>query len=515
MSNDKPSTREGKRGKGVFASGKRNQDSKINPTGTAQSMWKAGSVADLLSDRCFQGIILLTIIALVLRLYRLDFNSLWLDEAVTLRFARLPMPAVFDVMVHGEYNPPLFFWVEHIAIMFGDSEWMLRIVPAVVGTLTVPAFFILGRMFLGRPEGLLAAALLTFSPFHIYYSQEARPYVLALFLITVSLIFLLKGCESGKMTEWIAGGLLAAAALWCHFYVAVLIIPLFAYLFLKTYFRTKTMLLPCISGIAVFLAACLPLFYQGLRLAGMRVAGGAVFGSRGLTFISSVMTEFSWYNVAAVLVFVFLLVLGLWSLFRQSKEKAFFILCCVLVPVLVSIPLSYMIPMTPRYLIILLPFLALGISASLSMIQTITRKKTAFVLLLAIIVVINIPALTGYYTENQKETWREFSGSFSQLTGPGDQVVLIPGYIGEPFEYYYDSDRDGTSMNGISTYNDLIRVNDQNGRTWFITTTDLGSIDAEGTMSAWLQHNTTRVSLPANGIYLSYRGGPPVNLPAR
>ena len=514
MSGDKPPTSEGKRLKRISTLGKKHRGSQNNSAGAYQSMKKTGHVADLLSDRCVQGVLLLTIIALFLRLYRLDFNSLWLDEAVTLRFARLPMPAVFDVMVHGEYNPPLFFWIEHIIVMFGDSEWMLRIVPAIIGTLTVPAFYLLGRLFLGRPQGILAAALLAFSPFHIYYSQEARPYVLALFLITVSLIFLLKGCESGKLTEWILGGLLAAAALWCHFYVAVLIIPLFAYLFFKTYFRAKTMPIPCITGIAVFIIACLPLFYQGLKLAGMRVAGGAVFGSRGLTFITSITTEFSWYNMAAVLVFGALLVLGFWSLFRYSKEKVFFILCCVLVPVFVSIPLSYMIPMTPRYLIVILPFLALGISASFDLIRTVSSKKTAFILLLATIIVINIPALAGYYTENQKETWREFSVSFSQLTGPGDRVLLIPGYVAEPFDYYYDSGLDGTSENGISTYNDLIRAGEQKGRTWFITTTDLGSIDPDGSISSWLQRNTTRVRIPANGIYLSFRGDPPTDLPS-
>jgi len=98
---------------------------------------------ELKNDRYTQYAILITGVAACLRFFHLDFNSLWLDEAVTHDIAKTSFPEIWKTTAGGEYNPPLFNWIEHIVTVISTSEWALRFVPALLGTLTVLIFFYL------------------------------------------------------------------------------------------------------------------------------------------------------------------------------------------------------------------------------------------------------------------------------------------------------------------------------------------------------------------------------------
>ncbi|MBI1879761.1 MAG: glycosyltransferase family 39 protein, partial [Chloroflexi bacterium] len=88
----------------------------------------------------------------------------------------------------GHSAAPLDYVVSYLWIRLGQindpvralagSEAWLRIPAVVWGTLALPLAYQLGRTLLGNSEGLLFMALLAFSPLHVRYSQEARPYAL-------------------------------------------------------------------------------------------------------------------------------------------------------------------------------------------------------------------------------------------------------------------------------------------------------------------------------------------------
>jgi len=131
-------------------------------------------------------LILLLLAAFTLRLYRLDHQEIWGDEAHSAYVASLPLSST--VSPRTETNPPLYhlllyFWVKTT----GSSVFALRFLSLVLGVLTVPLVYRLARLAFGRPAGLLAALLCAISPFHVYYSQEARMYALATFTITLSM----------------------------------------------------------------------------------------------------------------------------------------------------------------------------------------------------------------------------------------------------------------------------------------------------------------------------------------
>jgi len=57
------------------------------------------------------------------------WDSLWLDEATTLMFARKSLAGIWASVAAGEFNPPLFYWLEHGMLFFGESEFVLRFLP--------------------------------------------------------------------------------------------------------------------------------------------------------------------------------------------------------------------------------------------------------------------------------------------------------------------------------------------------------------------------------------------------
>jgi mannosyltransferase len=118
------------------------------------------------------------LLAAALRFYRLDGQSLWNDEGNSVRLAQRSL-ALVTAGAAGDIHPPGYYYLLWAWIrLFGDGEFAVRSLSAVVGLLLVALTYALGRQ-LDRPAlGLTAAFLAAISPFQVYYSQEARMYIL-------------------------------------------------------------------------------------------------------------------------------------------------------------------------------------------------------------------------------------------------------------------------------------------------------------------------------------------------
>ena len=81
-----------------------------------------------------------------------------------------------EVRESVEVSPPLFFLLASLSAKLGDPTVWIRLPSLLLGTALVPLTFVLGRMTAGRGAALCAAALVTISPFAIFYADEARPY---------------------------------------------------------------------------------------------------------------------------------------------------------------------------------------------------------------------------------------------------------------------------------------------------------------------------------------------------
>src|SRR5215813_5378116 len=102
--------------------------------------------------------LVLTLLAFLLRAYRLAYQSYWIDEAWTVYFANLSMTELWHLLQTTEIMPPLYhpstiYWIK----LFGDGEYGLRFYSLIFGVMAVPFTYRLGKALGDDRLGLVAA----------------------------------------------------------------------------------------------------------------------------------------------------------------------------------------------------------------------------------------------------------------------------------------------------------------------------------------------------------------------
>lgn len=171
-------------------------------------------------------LVLVLVLAFGLRLYRLTDASIWYDEGFSIAMARESLEGMLR-WTASDVHPPLYFAALHIwRLLAGESEFSLRFLSVVAGTLTVAALWKLGRWAVPDQPWVVvgAAALLATSRFAVWWSQEVRMYALAGLLCVLSLLFTV---QLARGHNWrLAAGYIATtvAALWTLYLTVFLLV---------------------------------------------------------------------------------------------------------------------------------------------------------------------------------------------------------------------------------------------------------------------------------------------------
>ena len=168
----------------------------------------------------------LTGLGAVLRFATLGSQSYWYDEAQAAHELHLSFSAMWSSMVGVETNPPLYFVTGWLwARVFGTGEVGLRSLSALIGTAVIPIAYLCGRELVSRRAGLVAAALAAVSPFLIWYSQEAREYMLLTALSGMSLLYFARAWRFPTGRNIALWGVFSGLALLTHFFAGFLVAP--------------------------------------------------------------------------------------------------------------------------------------------------------------------------------------------------------------------------------------------------------------------------------------------------
>jgi len=457
-------------------------------------------------SRYVQALIVLTIAGLFLRFYNLGYNSLWLDEATTYNISLQSFDGIWQTIASGEFNPPLFYWVEHIMLVFGNSEIILRFIPAVLGILSIPVFYLVGKEFLDRNTGIIAAAACTVSPFLLYYSQEARAYSMMLFFVALATLFFLKAMKSGNWIHWVLFGIFSALGFWTHFYAIVMIgaLVLYALIVWAPKIRTELDNLKLlVAGVIVFVVLCFPLILVTVSLFATRTASAPTFGLQGLSLIAETFTQISGFSDLAAILLVILFLVGITQMWFVNRDKSVFLILTTVFIFAISYILSFKMPMQSRHLICISIVFFLGIACSYRAMYALIRRPAVVYVLIAVLCIISAPMLAGYYSGYSKNDWRGFGVALQEKTNPGDGVVTVPGYMDVPLNYYYSSVKDNTTQYQATTGQDLDKAYSQKGNStmYFVVTSDIYAANPGGDAVAWLNNNT-RFLGQDTGIFL-------------
>lgn len=125
-------------------------------------------------------------VAFALRVYALSVQSLWNDEGTSVALAQLSLEAITNGAAR-DIHPPLYYYLLYFWMpLVGQSEFAVRFLSVIAGVLTVAFTFRIAYVFFDEEVAIFAAYLAAFSPFQVYYSQEARMYIWVTLWATVS-----------------------------------------------------------------------------------------------------------------------------------------------------------------------------------------------------------------------------------------------------------------------------------------------------------------------------------------
>ena len=127
--------------------------------------------------------------AACLRLFALDEQPFWLDEAHTADFTTLTVGELWSFdSPYDTVNTPGYILVMKLWAQVSRSDWWFRALSALAGIATVPVVYLVGARVSSRRAGYVAAAFVAVSGFHVRYSQEARTYTLVTLCAAIALL---------------------------------------------------------------------------------------------------------------------------------------------------------------------------------------------------------------------------------------------------------------------------------------------------------------------------------------
>ena len=167
-------------------------------------------------------LILTLLLGFSLRLVRLDAREMWYDEAFAVLYAEKDLGSIVQGTVTpvegaaADIHPLLYYFFLHAWLELGQNPFVARFPSVVFGVLSICLVYLLGRELLGAQVGLLASVMTAVSPFHIWYSEEARMYSLLCLISLLSIYFFVKACQEGKWSHWMAFTFSSSLSLYVH-----------------------------------------------------------------------------------------------------------------------------------------------------------------------------------------------------------------------------------------------------------------------------------------------------------
>lgn len=162
------------------------------------------------------AVALVVVAGVVVRLH--SASALWLDEALSLNIAQLPLHDLPEALRH-DGSPPLYYLLLHGWIgLFGTSTTAVRALSSVFALASLPLIWLLGRRVADATSGWIALLLLSTSPFAVRYATETRMYALVLALVLAGGCLLVASLDRPTLPRLAGVAVVTGALLLTHYW---------------------------------------------------------------------------------------------------------------------------------------------------------------------------------------------------------------------------------------------------------------------------------------------------------
>jgi uncharacterized membrane protein len=448
----------------------------------------------------WSGILLISFLAIGLRLYQLGTESLWLDEIFSITHT-----------LNGQGLPPtnlmrpVYYVLLKLWVLLGTNEAWMRSLAVVFGVGSVFLLYCLGCRFINKSTGLLAATLLALSPFALDQSQEVRMYPLGLFLSlagTFVLFQILEQANTRILLCW-------AGLRW----LMILTTPLNATLLLSDtllvllkFHQRRPILLAYGKWLFLLCGLWSLSFIQLLQRTPDYMSSWVATRSKPspIEFLgihrvflshspSEPMNYEGFYEIFLKLLLMVLIGLVTFALFYKPRsEKFLWVAISGYVPLAAIFVISHITSSIwlPRYLSFTSPYLLLLIAAGWLKLWN-QHRKIAIPIALAYIVTISV-GLTSYYTTLHRANWRDTTQLLNAQAAPADAIALFPPSEMPVLRYYYQGSAtisafldDGVAPDLDSIKQQICQLGASHEHLWLIVQTGYAAVSES--YQQWIQ----------------------------
>jgi hypothetical protein len=389
----------------------------------------------------------LLLIGALLRFHALDHQSLWDDEVATLQTIHTPASQLVERHATYETHPPLYFLQLRVwENVFGGSLRALRANSALWGTLSLAILYALAAPY---ELGLLVLVLFVFSPLHLAYSQELRPYAFGVFLALASWWSVQRIVGTAKNKSVNAGGdsapplqvFLWTCLLFTHYWGAFVCLVQGVYGLIAASSRSQRskIVLSGFSSVALF-AFWIPVFLRQLHVIGDLAfwVPHASVGALGETFIAYTGIAFKIASFAfkipgpipiLILLGTLQAALVLWG-FRKAPRFAQVWLAALLLPWM----LSYRLPslyVWYRYPVFMLPAFLVVLATGVRHVRWPALRG----IVLGVLIGTQVVGVWTYFSGWQKANPKAVV-AFIDSYAPAPPLVVRPEYFSFLYNYY-------------------------------------------------------------------------------
>lgn len=370
------------------------------------------------------AVLLLTLLAAGLRFLHLGAWSMWADEVATLRNSK----DLADVRGY----PIGYILIGIVTGWFGDSEFVARLVPAVVGVLSVPVIYWIGRSLFSHRAGVLAGILLSLSTFHIYYSQYARYYTLLMLFGLLAMWMAFEGIERNSRWRLALAVVLLALAILTHWTAFLLLAALGCYALWSlrrsprsgkrggrpsglTWANVGILFGPFVIGALVARNQLLDVAKQWV-------------GVEGFSFYRSGLAALKIADRLDVAVLICAGV-GAWLLLRSRDHRTKWLLCYGVVPIILAVLFVGLAEGGSRFAFVALPpFIFLAAYLMDALIAAVRPQVGKVAWLLPALVALTMGAKAAQYHTvemGQRPRWKEAVGYVLSRHSPGKSFRIM------------------------------------------------------------------------------------------
>ena len=384
-------------------------------------------------------------------------SPLWLDEALSVNIAKLPIGQIPEALRH-DGHPPLYYFLLHAWMaLFGSSDFAVRALSGVFAVAALPLAYTVGRRRGGPQLGWITVGVLAMAPFALRYATETRMYSMVVFLVLCGYLLIDDITRRGRdgMVRLAGLALVSGALLLSHYWSFWLIGAVEVVLALQ-WWRDRTpeirrsvtrAFLAIAAGGVLFLPWLSSFLYQSAHT-------GTPWASTQQPFstFAVILGDFGGGGFRAAdfvgAVLLVLVLLGVFGIARdrrhidldlRSVRQFRFEAMVMVLTLVIGLGISALAgsAFASRYASVFFPLFILLVAGG------ITRFADRRVLAGVFAVVLALSLMGAYRTVTYPRTQgREAAQAINQAAQPGDLVVMCPDQLGPAFSRSLRDDLD-------------------------------------------------------------------------